>query len=149
MAGLARMRGAARAFGPVRRWSRARRRTGRITAGDADEAPEIRTDHDGHVDPGCADDRAYDDHAYDDHHRARGVDHRSDVDRRNDVHDNGDVHHNHGDDRHDRAAAPVAADNATAFTVDDSRDRHLDDARDDDNDGAAGTDNLIARRLTV
>src|SRR5438105_2446152 len=93
MAGLGRVRRAARALGPVRRRPRARGRTRGITAGDADQSPEIRTDHDGALETGRADDYEDDD---DDHHRARGVDHGSDVDDRSDLHDNRRVDHNHG-----------------------------------------------------
>lgn len=143
MAGLGRVRRAPRALGPVRRRPRARRRSGRITAGDADESQEIRTDHDGALEPGRADD--YED---DDDHRARGVDHGSDVDDRSDLHDNRRVDHNHGDDCPDRAAAPVAADDACDDdNVDDSGDRYLDHAYDDD-DVAVDTDNLSKARST-
>ena len=146
MAGLARVRRATRALGPVRRRPRTGWRTRRITAGDADEPPEIRTDYDGALQPGRADDYEDDD----DHHRARRVDHGSDDDDRSDLHDDRPVDHNHGDDRDDRATAPVAADDACDDDdVDDPGDRHLDDAYDDDNDVAVDTDDLSKARSTL
>lgn len=144
---MARLRGAGRCRGPVRRRARARWRAGRIAASEIDdESPEIRTDHGGQVDF-----VRVDDHQVDDDHHPRGVEchgragvHRCpDDDRRDDVDHNGDSSGRDDDDCLDRSASCSSADDATAVAVYDGRRGHLDDACDDDNDRAVSSDDLV------